>query len=78
MEPASLALVRYPRRSTGDDTPWNPQPFVIAGNQGVNFVAASVLRLPMGISHIGAVQQRLQARIVVQPNGDGTSKLSVS
>ena len=30
------------------------------------------------ISHVGALQERLQARIVVQPNGDGTSKLSVS
>ena len=41
-------------------------------------MAASVLRLAMGISHIGALQERLQARIVVQPNGDGTSKLTVS
>jgi DNA repair exonuclease SbcCD ATPase subunit len=30
------------------------------------------------ISHVGALQERLQARIVVQPNGDGTSRLSVS
>ena len=30
------------------------------------------------ISHVGALQERLQARIVVQPNGDGTSKLTVS
>jgi exonuclease SbcC len=30
------------------------------------------------ISHVGALQERLQARIVVQPNGDGTSSLSVS
>jgi exonuclease SbcC len=30
------------------------------------------------ISHVGALQERLQARIVVQPNGDGTSKLVVT
>jgi len=30
------------------------------------------------ISHVGALQERLQARIVVQPNGDGTSRLIVS
>ncbi len=30
------------------------------------------------ISHVGALQERLQARIVVQPNGDGTSSLAVS
>ena len=78
MGPAGLPLVRYPRRSTGDDTPWNPQPFVSAGDQGVNFVAASVLRLAMGISHVVALQECLQARIIVQPNGDGTSRLSVS
>jgi len=30
------------------------------------------------ISHVGALQERLQARIVVQPNGDGTSRLSIA
>ena len=30
------------------------------------------------ISHVGALQERLQARIVVQPNGDGTSSLCVN
>jgi exonuclease SbcC len=30
------------------------------------------------ISHVGALGERLQAQIVVQPKGDGTSKLSVS
>jgi exonuclease SbcC len=30
------------------------------------------------ISHVGALQERLPARIVVQPNGDGTSRLNVS
>jgi DNA repair protein SbcC/Rad50 len=30
------------------------------------------------ISHVGALQERLQARIVVQPNGDGTSRLCVN
>ncbi|MFM7188968.1 MAG: AAA family ATPase [Armatimonadota bacterium] len=30
------------------------------------------------ISHVGALQERLQARIVVHPNGDGTSRLAVS
>ena len=30
------------------------------------------------ISHVGALQERLQARIIVQPNGDGTSRLTVS
>ena len=30
------------------------------------------------ISHVGALQERLQAQIVVQPNGDGTSSLCVN
>lgn len=30
------------------------------------------------ISHVGALQERLQARIVVQPNGDGTSRITVA
>ena len=73
MEPASLPLVRHPRGSTRGDTPWNPQSFVIAGDQGVFCVSAYELRLAIGISHLGW----LQARIVVQPSWDGVNKLTV-
>jgi len=54
-----------------------------AGTLETALSALQMLRKDSGrqvgiISHVGALQERLQARIVVQPNGDGTSSLYVN